>query len=54
MLVTQSRQRQATLLDEYGAMNLPEFFAVTVECFLKTGRDVALPPGFVHRSLRVF
>lgn len=34
-LVENSRKRRATLLDDYGATNPGEFFAVAVECFFE-------------------
>ena len=40
VLVARSERRKATLLDDYGATNPGEFFAVSVECFFE--KPVAL------------
>ena len=38
VLVERSEKGRATLLDDYGATHVSEFFAVATECFFERGR----------------
>jgi hypothetical protein len=47
-LIRESANGQATVLDQYGATNEAEFFAVATECFFDQ------PVGLKHRHLQLY
>lgn len=47
-------QNQQTLIDEYGATNLAEFFAVITECFFEKPRELKSKHPQLYRELTEF
>lgn len=53
-LVHDSAHRKATLLDQYGATNSAEFFAVATECFFERPQETAAHHSRLYDVLRRF
>jgi len=53
-LVASSDRGEATLLDDYGATNNAEFFAVATECFFENSRDMREQHRELYDALRGF
>jgi Mlc titration factor MtfA (ptsG expression regulator) len=54
LLIEQSGRGQATLLDQYGATNVGEFFAVATECFFEKGRAMQRQHPRLYEVLKAY
>lgn len=53
-LVARANRREVTLLDQYGASNQAEFFAVATECFFERPHDLKAEHGDLYGLLAKF